>query len=131
MVFSVYHKTQNATTAHLGRKTGMGRGGSSQCRWNLRKVLTRTTPVEGHLIPSSLLFSGNRHYAAIVYLRTTNSTGDMEIAIVIAKTKVAPIERLTIPRLELCGAFIFARMLKHAADILDIATSDIYWWIDR
>lgn len=42
-------------------------------------------------------------YAGVVYLRT----GDVEVSLVSSKTQVAPIKRLTIPRLELCGAYLY------------------------
>ena len=41
-------------------------------------------------------------YASVIYLRLTDSVGNVHLSLVIAKTKVAPIKRLTIPRLELC-----------------------------
>ena len=69
-------------------------------------------------------------YAAVVYLRMTDLKGDAKVAIVIGKTKVAPIKRLTIPRLELCGALILARILKHAADILNVPMIDVHAWTD-
>ena len=69
-------------------------------------------------------------YTAIVYLSTTDSTGDAKVAIVMTKTKLGPIKQLIIPRLELCGALILARMLKHAAYILSVPMNDVYAWTD-
>ena len=47
-----------------------------------------------------------------------------------AKTNVAPIQRMTIPRLELCGAVLLSRLLSHTSEILLIPENDIYAWTD-
>ncbi len=48
-----------------------------------------------------------------IYLKIANSSGKTQIAIVTSKTKVAPIKRLTIPRLEFCGVYLLAQLLHH------------------
>ena len=45
-----------------------------------------------------------------------------------AKTKVSPIKRLSIPRLELCGAVIVTRLLKHVSNILQVPPSKTFAW---
>ena len=40
-------------------------------------------------------------YAGVVYLKAVDDNGHIHVSLVMAKTKVAPIKRLTIPRLEL------------------------------
>ena len=68
-------------------------------------------------------------YAAVVYLRLTTTMGT-QVSLVIAKTKVSPIKRLTIPRLELCGASLLAQLLHHVGKVLDVPISQTYAWTD-
>ena len=59
-------------------------------------------------------------YSGVVYVRATDELNDVHLSLVLAKTKVAPLKRLSIPRLELCGAMILAKLLHHVAKILEI-----------
>ena len=68
-------------------------------------------------------------YAAVVYLRLTDAFGKVQISLVTSKTK-APIKKLTIPRLELCGAHLLAQLLHHVQLILDIPHNFLYAWTD-
>ena len=70
-------------------------------------------------------------YAAVVYLRITDTFGKTQISLVSSKTKVAPIKKLTIPRLELCGAYLLAQLLFHTHNVFNIPLSSIlYAWTD-
>lgn len=69
-------------------------------------------------------------YAAVVYLRMTDSKGEIHVSLVTSKAKVAPIKRLTIPRLELCGAYILTKLLEHVRLTLNIPIESIYAWTD-
>ena len=66
----------------------------------------------------------------MIYLRLTDSDGNVHISLIIAKTKVAPIKRLTIPRLELCGAHLLAQLLNHVKEVFHLSLRDIYAWAD-
>ena len=57
-------------------------------------------------------------YAGVVYLRIEYSTKRVHTSLVISKTKVYPIKRLSIPRLELCGAQTLTRLLQRTMKIL-------------
>lgn len=61
-------------------------------------------------------------YAAVVYLRA-ETDGLATINLVVAKTKVAPLKRVSIPRLELCGAALLAKLAEHVRLTLDVGQS--------
>ena len=69
-------------------------------------------------------------YSAVVYLRMIDSLGDVHISLVTSKTKVSPIKRQSIPRLELCGALLLARLLNHTREVLGIPLVDVHVWTD-
>ena len=69
-------------------------------------------------------------YAGVIYLRSIDSDGNVHTSLVIAKTKVAPIKRQTIPRLELCGAHLLAQLLDHIKEVFHLSIQDIYAWTD-
>ncbi|XP_064470262.1 uncharacterized protein LOC135385016 [Ornithodoros turicata] len=52
-------------------------------------------------------------YGAAVYLPVRTETGQVHVNLMLAKARVAPIKRLTLPRLELMGALIGARLLSY------------------
>ena len=69
-------------------------------------------------------------YAAAVYIRVQDKSGTVHTSLVIAKTKVAPIKRLTIPRLELCGAKLLSQLLRHTQRALNVSTQSTFAWTD-
>ena len=69
-------------------------------------------------------------YAAVVYLRMVCTNGDVQVALVMSKTKVAPIKRLTVPRLELCGAHLLSRLLHHVREVFSLSLAQSHAWTD-
>ena len=50
------------------------------------------------------------------------------MVLVIAKMKVAPIIRLSVPLLELCGTVLLAQLLHYVAKILNVPSSNVLAW---
>ncbi|XP_045458141.1 uncharacterized protein LOC123668452 [Melitaea cinxia] len=69
-------------------------------------------------------------YAAVVYIRRVDSDGNVHVALVAAKSKVAPIKQVSIPRLELCGAVELTRLMLDVAKVMKIEVSKLHAWTD-
>ena len=69
-------------------------------------------------------------YAGVVYLRMMDQSGNIHTSLVMSKTKVAPIKRLTIPRLELCGAHLLSQLLHHCKTVFQLPSDKVFAWTD-
>lgn len=69
-------------------------------------------------------------YAAVVYLRVVDRHGTVHVALITAKTKVAPIKQISVPRLELCGAVLLTRLLVEVCNVMTIEKIKIHAWTD-
>ncbi|XP_046811150.1 uncharacterized protein LOC111689777 [Lucilia cuprina] len=69
-------------------------------------------------------------YAAVVYCCKTSADGEISSNIVMAKTKVAPITMVSIPRLELCAAYLLAQIFEYLMPVLHISKNNIVCWSD-
>lgn len=72
--------------------------------------------------------SSEEAYAGVVYLRMVDEIGNVHISLIMSKTKVSPIKRQTIPRLELCSALLLARLLHHLKRVFDMSIDDVHAW---
>ena len=69
-------------------------------------------------------------YSRVVYLRMMGNKGEVHVALVASKTRVAPIKCLTNPCLELCGAHLLSKLLEHVRLTLSIPVEDVHGWTD-
>ena len=69
-------------------------------------------------------------YAAVIYLRAVYDKGPPSFSLIIAKTKVAPLKKQSIPRLELCGAQLLAKLLTKVRMSLKVDLGNTYAWSD-
>ena len=67
-------------------------------------------------------------YAAVVYVRAVYGDGTVSSELVVAKTKVAPLKTVSIPRLELCGAVLLSELLVATGVALQIDKANMHGW---
>ena len=72
--------------------------------------------------------ASERAYAACIYLVVTNV--ETTSSLMLAKTRVAPVKTLSMPRLELCGAHLLARLMKEFITSLQLTNISIFCWTD-
>lgn len=66
-------------------------------------------------------------YATCIYLRSQNPQGKYFVHLLCAKTKVAPVKCITIPRLELCAALLGAQLVKKTISSLKTSIPCFFW----
>ncbi|XP_064470062.1 uncharacterized protein LOC135384806 [Ornithodoros turicata] len=69
-------------------------------------------------------------YGAVVYLRTETDAGTVNVKIIAAKARVAPLKRVTLPRLELLAALIGARLTHYIVGALHVERFPAIFWSD-
>ncbi|XP_057656751.1 uncharacterized protein LOC130894154 [Diorhabda carinulata] len=69
-------------------------------------------------------------YGACLYLRSIDNIGNCQINLLCAKSKVAPLKLVTIPRLELCAAFLLARLINKVKSSLRFPINRTCLWSD-
>lgn len=74
--------------------------------------------------------ASEKGYAAVVYTRVETDK-EVRIQMIASKTRVAPIRlKLTLPRLELCGAVLLSNLMTRVTESLKIENVRSYAWSD-
>ncbi|XP_065094221.1 uncharacterized protein LOC135714779 [Ochlerotatus camptorhynchus] len=68
-------------------------------------------------------------YGACCYIRSANSSGTIKVALLTARSRVAPLKQQSIPRLELCGALLATELFQKVRASLN-HTGEVYFWVD-
>lgn len=74
--------------------------------------------------------ASERAYGAVAYLQGQTAEGKTVSRLIMSKSRVAPIKKLTLSRLELMGALVAARMGNNLLKAMDMHTSQIRMWSD-
>ncbi|KRY42408.1 hypothetical protein T01_3074 [Trichinella spiralis] len=74
--------------------------------------------------------ASEKAYGAVAYMRIETTNHHTAVNFVTSKARVAPIRRLTLPRLELMGALVAARLVRSVQKMLGLQVHGITCWCD-
>lgn len=72
-------------------------------------------------------------YAVAIYIRSIdvkNEMGHTDMRLLTAKTRVAPLKKIPLPRLELCGALLLSELYETIKPTIDLEINQVYFWTD-
>ena len=74
--------------------------------------------------------ASQKAYGAVIYERIEYEDQLMSVRLVAAKTKVAPIQSVSIPRLELMGACLGNKLTQSVTQVFSIPMQEVVFWSD-
>ena len=93
-----------------------------------RLVLANGQPTEIQL--HGFCDSSKKAYEACLYLRSVNQQGEVTTKLLCSKSRVAPVKKVTLPRLELCGSLLLAQLIQKTIPALNLKIYRILLWTD-
>ncbi|GFS56226.1 integrase catalytic domain-containing protein [Trichonephila inaurata madagascariensis] len=84
--------------------------------------------LELHLFSDGIRhMDGTKAYGTVAYLRVTSSNKEILTSFVASKNRIAPLKTLTLPRLELMGALLSARLSSNVLKALKLDIPCVFW----
>ena len=69
-------------------------------------------------------------YGVVSYLHQTDDKGQVHCMILMAKSRVAPLKEMTVPRMEQAAATVAVRLHATITNELEILIDDVTFWTD-
>ncbi|XP_058817720.1 uncharacterized protein LOC131681032 [Topomyia yanbarensis] len=69
-------------------------------------------------------------YGACTYARCVDSSGQVRVQFLASKSRVSPLKKISLPRLELCAAEVRAKLYNRIVEALQIPLASSYFWSD-
>jgi len=74
--------------------------------------------------------TSEKAHGTCLYLRSVNQQGEVTTKLLCCKSRVAPVKKVTFPRLELCGALLLAQLIQKTVPPLNLKIDRILLWTD-
>lgn len=74
--------------------------------------------------------ASEKAYGAAVYIRSDDGNGGIKCKLLCAKSRVAPLKVLTLPRLELAAAKLMVDLVKRVQAAIGLSPEQSYYWTD-
>ena len=72
--------------------------------------------------------TSEKAYRACLYLRFVNQQGEVTAKLFCSKSSVAPVKKVTLPRLELCAALLLAQLIQKTVPAMNLKIDRILLW---
>ncbi|GBM73084.1 hypothetical protein AVEN_17668-1 [Araneus ventricosus] len=69
-------------------------------------------------------------YGAVAYFRWETTSGEVGVRFIMARSRLAPLKKLSLPRLELMGALVGAKLWKHLSVVFKSLVKRVVMWTD-
>ncbi|GFW55447.1 integrase catalytic domain-containing protein [Trichonephila clavipes] len=89
-------------------------------------VIHRAESIELHAFSDA----SEKAYGSSIYLKSMSALGEVKVCLVTIKSQVSPLKQISIPRLELCGAVLAAKLMKKVKEALNLHFTAVHFWSD-
>ncbi|GFW78089.1 integrase catalytic domain-containing protein [Trichonephila clavipes] len=89
-------------------------------------VIHRAESIELHAFSDA----SEKAYGLSIYLKSISALGEVKVCLVTSKSRVSPLKQISIPRLELCGAVLAAKLMKKVKEALNLQITAVHFWSD-
>ena len=74
--------------------------------------------------------ASEKAYGAVAYVRSVSDDNTISVRLLCSKSRVAPPNQVTLPRLELCAAKLAAELMKRIQGLLKMQNDTVFLWSD-
>ena len=132
---AIYERSEDSFSRTLRKQDELGRNTSRNASWRMEFFIKRNQMFRNRAYPAILFHflplliqvhafsdASEHAYAAAVFLRSCYEDGRIHVRLAASKSKVVPMTKQSIPRLELLGTLSLARLVNK----FKVSTGDIH-----